>query len=83
MIHIYVDYQGQRAEETNSFMDTGDAYLAKLDEIEAYTGKIDQIIIFIGNDKAGPTWDKHPREDLVKTTDPGIAARKGRQIKYP
>ncbi len=83
MIHIYVDYQGPRSEETNSFTDTGDDYQAKLNEIEAYSGKIDRIKIYTGSNKVGAAWEEHPIKVLVKTTNPGIAVRKGRQIKYP
>lgn len=82
MIHIYVDYQGPRADETDSYTDTGDAYQTKLDEIETYTGQIDRIMISAGSDKVGPGWDSHPREILVDTTNVGIGVRKGRKLKH-
>ncbi len=82
MIHIYIDYQGSRSDETSSYTSTGSDYQAKLDEIKAYDGKIDKIIISVGRDKAGATWDRRPKEVLVNTTNVDVAVRKGRQIKY-
>jgi hypothetical protein len=82
MIHIYVDYEGSRSDETSSYTNAGSDYLAKLDEIETYEGKIDKIIISTGSDKAGMAWDQHPQEILVNTTNVAIAIRKGRHIKY-
>jgi len=82
MIHIYVDYEGPRSDETNSYTCAGKEYLAKLDEIEAYDGKIDKIIISVGSDKAGDMWDQQPKQVLVDTTNVGIAVRKGREIKH-
>jgi len=75
MIHIYVDYEGPRSDETNSYTCAGKEYLAKLDEIEAYDGKIDKIIISVGSDKAGDMWDQQPKQVLVDTTNVGIAVR--------
>jgi hypothetical protein len=82
MIHIYVDYQG-RTEKTYSFTSAGPEYQAKLDELETYGGKIDGIQIYIGSDKVSGAWDEHPSRLLVKTTNVGIAVRKGRIVKYP
>jgi len=83
MIHIEVDYHGDRSIETYSFTSTGDSYKAKLDEIENYSGKIDGIKVYIGSDKASTGWDQHPSEVLISVTHPGTAVRRARRIKYP
>jgi hypothetical protein len=82
MIHVYVDYQGPRADETYSYTSTGEEYLAKLDEIEAYDGRIDKVIISVGSDKVGTMWDQHPKQILIDTTNVGVAVRKARTIKH-
>lgn len=83
MIHIEVDYKGDRSIETYSFTSTGDDYQAKLDEIENYSGKIDGVKVYIGRDKVSAGWEEHPAEILVSATHPGIAIRRARKIKYP
>ena len=83
MIHIEVDYEGERSFETYSFTATDTDYQAKLDELEKYPGKVDGIRIYIGSDSVTTTWDQNPKEVLVKTTNVGLAVRRGRTIKYP
>lgn len=83
MIHIEVDFQGDRSIETYSFVSTGDAYYQKLDELAAETCKIDSIKIRIGSDKVQLGWDRHPSEVLVDTSNVGIAIHKARLVKYP
>lgn len=83
MIHIEVDYQGDKSIEIYSFTGTSADYQSKLDEIEAYPGKIDQLKIYTGSNKATPMWDQHPMEVLIETTSVDLAVHRGRKIEYP
>lgn len=83
MIHIEIDYEGEHSFETYSFTATDSQYQAKLDELEKYPGKIDGVRIYIGSERITAACDQNPIEVLVKTTNVGLAVRRGRKIKYP
>lgn len=83
MINISVDYQGPRSIENYQFTSFNKAYLDKLNELASYDGKIDRVIITRGADSTHDfpgTFTKMGKEELVNTTNVGVAVQKGKTL---